>query len=119
MSSPVHINFQSFIKIDRRKQDAVFMQIVYQFINAVKTNLLEDGDRIPGSRKIAEELQVHRKTILAALDELQDQGWIETVPNVGTFVKNPETSSTLNLNCKAFQQPPEKAPFPFKKELIL
>ncbi len=77
MSSPVNINFQSFIKIDRRKEDAVYMQIVSQFINAIKTNLLEDGDRLPKSRRIAKELQVHRKTILAAIDKLQDQGWIE------------------------------------------
>lgn len=119
MNRPVHIHFQSFIKIDRRKEDSVYMQIVYQFINAVKTRILEDGDRIPGSRKIAEELQVHRKTILAALNELQDQGWIETVPNVGTFVKNPETSSTSSSNINAFQQPPTEAPFSFRKELIL
>lgn len=119
MNSPVQINFQSFIKIDRQKEDAVYMQIVYQFINAIKTNFLEDGDRISGSRKIAEELQVHRKTILAALNELQDQGWIETIPNVGTFVKNPETSSTASSDNKAFREPPAEAPFSFRKELIL
>lgn len=65
------------------------MQIVYQFINAVKSKLLENDDRLPGSRKIAEELQVHRKTIIAALEELQEQGWVKTRPNIGTFVKNP------------------------------
>ena len=59
------------------------MQIVYQFINAVKSKLLENDDRLPGSRKIAEELQVHRKTI-AALEELQEQGWVKT-PNIGNL----------------------------------
>ncbi|HCX57385.1 MAG TPA: GntR family transcriptional regulator, partial [Sphingobacterium sp.] len=69
MSSPVSIGFHSIIKIDRRKEDAIYLQIVYQFINAVKRNLLEDGDLLPGSRKIADELNVHRKTIVAALAE--------------------------------------------------
>jgi len=119
MSSPVNIGFHSFIKIDRRKEVAVYMQIAYQFINAVKRNLLEEGDLLPGSRKIAAELQVHRKTIVAALGELQEQGWIKTFPNVGTFVKNPESVSPIHSNNKTCRQPPEKATFYFRKELIL
>lgn len=119
MSSPVSVSFQSLIKIDRKKEDAVYMQIVYQFINAVRRNLLEDGDRLPGSRKIAEELLVHRKTIVAALDELLDQGWVETRPNIGSFVANPELPSNNNTKVKVFEQPPQRAPFHFRRELIL
>jgi len=119
MSSPVTIPFNSFIKIDRRKKEAIYMQIVYQFIHAVKSNLLEDDDRLPGSRKISEELQVHRKTIVAALSELQEQGWIETLPNIGSIVRNPELSPTQTQNTNAFQHPPEKAAFHFRKDFIL
>lgn len=119
MSSPVKIPFQTFVKIDRRKKDAIYMQIVYQFINAVKSNLLEDNDQLPGSRKIAEALQVHRKTIVAALEELQEQGWVRILPNIGTFVRNPELSSAQVQKAKSFEQPPEKAPFYFRKEYIL
>lgn len=119
MSSPVNINFESFIKIDRRKKEAVYMQIVYQFINAVKSKLLEADDQLPGSRKIAEELKIHRKTIVAALEELQEQGWVKTLPNVGTFVKNPELSLEQAKKNKIFQQPPQKAPFYFRKDFIL
>lgn len=119
MSSPVDISFHSFIKIDRRKKEAIYMQIVYQYINAVKKNLLEDGDRLPGSRKIAEELKVHRKTIVAALEELQEQGWVNTLPNIGTYVRNPELSSLHLKRAKAFMHPPEKAGFHFRKEFIL
>ena len=119
MSSPVTIPFQSFVKIDRRKKDPVYIQIVYQFINAVKSNLLEENDQLPGSRIIAENLQVHRKTIVAALAELQDQGWIKTVPNIGTFVRNPELSLNQIQKTKTFQHPPDNAPFHFRKEFIL
>ena len=119
MSSPVIIPFQSFVKIDRHKKDAIYLQIVYQFINAVKSNLLENKDQLPGSRIIAENLQVHRKTVIAALAELQDQGWVETIPNVGTFVKNPENTTITTHQKKTFQHPPEKAPFSFRKEFIL
>lgn len=119
MSSPISIGFHSIIKIDRRKEDAIYLQIVYQFINAVKRNLLEDGDLLPGSRKIADELNVHRKTIVAALAELQEQGWVKILPNRGTFVKNPERIGTSRSAVKAFRQPPDFAPYFFRKELIL
>lgn len=119
MSSPVSIAFHSIIKIDRRKEDAVYIQIVYQFINAVKRNLLEDGDLLPGSRKIATELNVHRKTVVAALAELQEQGWVEILPNRGTFVKNPEPLSSEVTAIEVFRQPPDRAPYHFRKELIL
>ncbi|SEA42431.1 aminotransferase-like domain-containing protein [Psychroflexus halocasei] len=119
MSSPVKISFKSFIKIDRRKKEAIYMQIVYQFINAVKSNLLEQGDQLPGSRKIATELQVHRQTVIAALEELQEQGWVKMQANLGTFVKNPEIYSKQNEVKKTFQQPPKKASYHFRKEFIL
>lgn len=119
MSSPARIQFHSFVNIDRRKIDAVYMQIVYQYINAVKSKLLEDGDRLPGSRKIAEDLQVHRKTIVAALTELQEQGWLKTIPSIGSFVKNPELSLVEVQQANAFLQPPDKAQYHFRKEFIL
>ncbi|MDR2269319.1 MAG: PLP-dependent aminotransferase family protein [Sphingobacterium sp.] len=119
MSSPVSIAFHSIIKIDRRKEDAVYIQIVYQFINAVKRNLLEDGDLLPGSRKIASELKLHRKTVVAALAELQEQGWVEIIPNRGTFVRNPERLATSTPAMTAFRQPPDQAPYYFRRELIL
>ncbi|WP_343564532.1 PLP-dependent aminotransferase family protein [Sphingobacterium sp.] len=119
MSSPVSIAFHSIIKIDRRKEDAVYIQIVYQFINAVKRNLLEDGDLLPGSRKIATELKVHRKTVVAALAELQAQGWVDILPNRGTFVKNPEPLSSGVAAIEVFRQPPDRAPYHFRRELIL
>jgi len=98
MNSPVDINFQSFIKIDRKKNETVYMQIVYQFINAVNSKILEEGDLLPGSRKISEALNVHRKTVIAAMTELQEQGWIDIVPNIGTFVQNPKLSKSHSNN---------------------
>ena len=119
MSSPVSIPFSSFVKTDRRRKDAVYLQIVYQFINAVKSSILEEGDRLPGSRIIAEDLGLHRKTVVAALTELQEQGWIETRPNIGSFVRNPEPGRRHEPVQKNFRKPPDRAPYPFRKEFIL
>lgn len=119
MSSPADINYGSLIKIDRRKTDPIYLQIAYQFINAIKRNLLEDGDLLPGSRALAADLHIHRKTVLAACNELIDQGWLEVIPNKGTYVRNPQESEKRGISRRSTALPPDKAPFRFRKEIIL
>ncbi len=115
----MNIPFDQFIKIDRRKVDAIYLQIVYQFITAVKNGILTEGYKIPGSRVLSKELKVHRKTVVAALEELQAQGWVVSRASVGTFIKNPERKikgekSAFNTNIAK-----EKAGFEFRKNFIL
>lgn len=121
MSSPDNLSFPQFIKIDRRKSDPIYIQIVYQFIQAVQRRLLESGDKIPGSRSLSKELNVHRKTIIAALDELEAQGWIRSVPSVGTFVKNPDAKTIENpvLLKDAQKKKKENSQFLFRKSFLL
>lgn len=119
MSSPDIPSFSQFIKIDRRKSDPVYLQIVYQFIQAVQSRLLEVGNKIPGSRRLSKDLNVHRKTIIAALEELQSQGWVTIVPSVGTFVENPDLNSKNNQNSVATKQLNEDASFVFRKSFLL
>jgi len=49
---------------------------------------LRCGDALPGSRTLAATLGIHRNTVLAALRELENQGWVETKPARGTFVSH-------------------------------
>jgi GntR family transcriptional regulator/MocR family aminotransferase len=86
MSSPVKIPFKSLIQIDKNSDKAVYLQIAYQLINAIQRGVLLPGIQLPGSRQLSAMLDLHRKTIIAAFDELDAQGWIEVRPNKGTFV---------------------------------
>jgi GntR family transcriptional regulator/MocR family aminotransferase len=86
MSSPVEIPFKSLIRIDKDLDKAVYLQLAYQLINAIQRGVLIPGIQLPGSRQMAAMLDLHRKTIIAAYDELDAQGWIEVRPNKGTFV---------------------------------
>lgn len=104
-----------YIRIQREKTEAIYLQIVYQFINAVQRGYLTAGTKIVGSRVLAKELQVHRKTIVAALEELQAQGWVETKPKVGTFIANPQVSKTL----KGINETKAIAGFEFRTSFLL
>lgn len=82
--------FPDFIRIDRRKKDPIYLQITYQFINAIQRNIIEVNTKIPGTRTISKQLGIHRKTVIAAFNELEAQGWIKSVPNKGTYIQYPE-----------------------------
>lgn len=97
MNSPDKINFSRYIRINRKKSDAIYLQIVYQFINAVQRGDLKVGEKIVGSRVLSENIGVHRKTVVAAMEELQAQGWVEMVAKKGTFVQNPQIKKTTNF----------------------
>lgn len=88
------------IIIDRDAPLPPFLQIARALAEDIQRGRLRPGDRLPGSRRFAESLHVHRNTILAALDELIAEGWIETVPGRGTFV----TSAIVNPPGRPFSR---------------
>lgn len=47
---------------------------------------LRAEQKLPGARRLAERLGVHRNTITAAFDELEQQGWVRTESSRGRFV---------------------------------
>ena len=52
----------------------------------VQRGRLLPGTKLPGSRQLARSLGVHRNTVLAAFEELEREGLIETRPARGTFI---------------------------------
>ena len=64
----------------------MFQRIARAVVDDIRRGRLVAAQRLPGSRALAEELGVHRNTVLAALAELEAQGWIVTQPARGTFV---------------------------------
>lgn len=45
---------------------------------------------LPGTRVFSKLLKVHRNTAVAIYEELASQGWVEILPNKGTFILEPE-----------------------------
>src|SRR5580704_3995433 len=107
--------WEPVIDVDRDAALPPFLQIARSLSADIQRGRLRPGDRLPGSRRLASSLRVHRNTVLAALAELIAEGWIETAPGRGTFVAraivNPRGrpfSTRLGLR----SQMPARAPFP-------
>ncbi len=52
----------------------------------IKAGRLAPGTMLPGSRSLANQLKVNRKTVQQVYEELESQGWLITKPRCGTFI---------------------------------
>lgn len=78
----------------------VYLQIAQQIIDEIQRGRLAPSAAMPGTRELAENLQVNRKTIVLAYEELIAQGWLTTESRRGTFVsaKLPHFSPPHHIN---------------------
>ena len=80
--------FSTIILLDRKAETAIYQQIANQLVKLIRDGIIQPGARLPGSRELAILLQVHRKTVVAAYDELYAQDWIDVIPRKGIFVSS-------------------------------
>jgi GntR family transcriptional regulator / MocR family aminotransferase len=96
MNSPVSQLLKQLIHFDKSSPQPVYIQISQQIINAIQRGYLSVGSVLPGTRILSQILNIHRNTVVAVYDELASQGWVEIIPNKGTFVLLPE-QTTANI----------------------
>jgi GntR family transcriptional regulator/MocR family aminotransferase len=94
--SPVNILFKQLISFDKNLSQSVYTQVSQQIINAIQRRYLAKGTMLPGTRVLGQLLKIHRNTAVAIYEELASQGWVEIIPNKGTFVLDP-TKQTSNI----------------------
>ncbi len=92
--------FKNNIILDRNTNRNLYLQLCDQIIGLIKSGKVSPSSKLPGSRTLANDLKIHRKTVIAAYEELIAQGWIETLPAKGTFV----TSSLPIINPSNFSK---------------
>ena len=78
--------WKSTILIESDSNRPKYLQISDRMIREISIGRLQPAQKIPGSRKMAELLQLNRKTIIQAYDELTAQGWLEIRSSSGTYI---------------------------------
>ena len=64
------------IRINRNSQTPIYLQIKCAIQNLVLSGELNQGYKMPSERKLAEELGIHRNTVIKAYCELVDEGYL-------------------------------------------
>lgn len=80
--------FLSEIKLERNSPLPLYLQIANAISALIKKGMLQAGQKLPGSRLLAEKLGVHRSTLMLSLDELQSEGWLVAREKSGWYVSD-------------------------------
>lgn len=72
--------------ISNSSEKPIYEQIVVQIKGLIIHDELTQGGVLPSIRNLAKELQISVITTKRAYEELENEGFIETVPGKGTFV---------------------------------
>ncbi|MGB5420243.1 PLP-dependent aminotransferase family protein [Algibacter sp.] len=123
MNSPVDNLLKQLLQFDKSGSQPVYIQIAQQIVNAIQRGYISTGSALPGTRVLSQILKIHRNTVVAVYDELASQGWVEIVPNKGTFVLKPEqTTAKIKANAQHINSAYDyssKTGFPFQPSFNL
>lgn len=113
MPQPWKIRFH----LAERKEKTIFLKLANQIIQEILSGRLNSGTRLPGSRTLADELKINRKTVQSVYEDLEAQGWLVLKPRQGTFVS--EYLPDLNIKPQIATQNTsvQDCPLPIQKAI--
>lgn len=74
------------ILISNSSQEPIYEQITKQIKNLIFLGVLQEGEMLPSIRSLAKELQISVITTKRAYEDMEKEGYIETVPGKGSYV---------------------------------
>ena len=74
------------IHLDYRDARPIYTQITDGIREQILSGILCEGDKLPSVRDLATQLTINPNTIQRAYRELENQGYLVTLPGKGTFV---------------------------------
>lgn len=70
----------------------IYEQITTQIKNLILSGELQEGEALPSMRLLAKELRISVITTKRAYNDLEQDGFVETIPGKGSFVAAKNTS---------------------------
>ncbi|MBU6416008.1 MAG: PLP-dependent aminotransferase family protein [Xanthomonadaceae bacterium] len=78
------------IEIDPAREQPLFLQLAAAITDGIRCGRLKPGEALPGSRELADFLDINRNTVVAAYGELTAEGLVTSRIGGGTFVAQPQ-----------------------------
>ncbi len=77
-----------YLIISNSSNCPIYEQIKEQIKNKIVSNELKTGEALPSIRSLAKDLRISVITTKNAYEELEREGYVETIPGKGTYVAN-------------------------------
>ncbi|NVZ24391.1 PLP-dependent aminotransferase family protein [Pseudomonas gingeri] len=78
--------WRPLLNLDASQGQASYRKIVEGLVTAIREGRLAPGSLLPGTREMAQLLDVNRKTVILAYEEAITKGWLVSETRRGTFV---------------------------------
>ncbi len=78
--------WRPLLQLEGSESQASYRRIVDGLVKAIVDGRLTPGTLLPGTREMAQLLDVNRKTVILAYEEAITKGWLVSEPRRGTFV---------------------------------
>ncbi len=95
------------LDLDENSPEPLYMRIANAIARDIRRGRLRAGTTMPGTRRLAITLGVHRNTTVAAYRELSSQGWLDARPGRGTFVAEAAPSAPAQRTTESIGSRPQ------------
>ena len=75
------------IHLDHRDSRPIYEQIADAFRRQIDAGVLAPGEKLPSVRELSASLTINPNTIQRAYRELEKDGWTQSEPGKGSFVR--------------------------------
>ena len=75
------------IHLDHRDSRPIYEQIADNFRRQIQSGILRPGDKLPSVRELSAQLTINPNTIQRSYRELEKDGWVQSEPGKGSFVR--------------------------------
>ncbi|MBX7193267.1 MAG: PLP-dependent aminotransferase family protein [Sandaracinaceae bacterium] len=83
------------LSLDPEDPRSLYQQLFDEIVARIGKGAFPPGFRLPPTRQLSDELDVHRNTVVRAYRDLEEAGFVESTVGRGTFVKQlPRASAT-------------------------
>lgn len=97
------------IIISNSNEKPIYEQISSQIKNLIMSGELKSGDMLPSMRLLAKELRISVITTKRAYEELERDGFIESVTGKGSFVAGKNTEFIKEEHLRIIEESLQKA----------
>lgn len=101
MSTSLVASLSLYLELEKQAAEPLFRQLYNGLRAAILAGRLEGGTRLPPTRQLAEELEISRKTVVNAFEQLIAEGYLEGKVGSGTYVARVLPEEVLQVSRRA------------------
>ena len=99
------------IYIDNKTESPIYNQIYTQIKNQIINGSIKENDLLPSIRTLAKDLKISFITTKRAYDELENEGYIYTIPGKGCYANRLNSELLKEENLKKIEKHIEEIRF--------